>query len=94
MCKSGELLVRNQGKCRASYAFAATETIAAINAIYETNFFIPLSAQELISSSLTDTDGCSGSLESAFSYVKLNGVNFEWSYPYKNENSSISLPPL
>ena len=54
-CKSGEMLIRDQGFCSGSYAFATLDTLSTINAIYDTSFFIPLSPQEIISSSFEGT---------------------------------------
>jgi C1A family cysteine protease len=66
--------------------------LAAHNSIKKFGFFVPLSIQQVIDCSANDlTYGCRGGyLEGAYTYIQMNGVVLESSYPYTYMNTSIA----
>lgn len=60
-----------------------------MNAIKKYSFFVSLSVQQIIDCVDNGlTFGCNGGyLEGAFTYMQLNGVTTEQSYPYQSANS-------
>jgi C1A family cysteine protease len=81
--------IKYQGLCGACYAFSSADTFAAVNAINKYSFYVPLSVQQIIDCVDNGlTFGCSGGyLEGAFTYIQMNGINIEQTYPYASMNS-------
>jgi KDEL-tailed cysteine endopeptidase len=75
--------VRNQGRCGACWAFAATAAIESQLAIRPRgNMIVQLSQQELVDCDQTSR-GCRGGLaRNAFNYVTQNGIASWQNYPY------------
>ena len=82
--------------CGSCYAFATADAAAIIKALYsDLPYYIALSAQEIVSSYYEKTYGCKGgAFFSSFDYMIKTGLYYAWSYPYRNEASSIANAPL
>lgn len=76
--------IKNQGNCGACWAFSATGALEGLSKIAYNNLQ-SFSEQQLIDcSSSYGNNGCFGGyMESAFKYVKSNGITTETLYPYK-----------
>lgn len=86
--------IRDQKSCGSCYAFsicAAIESAILIN----TGHQVVLSPQQIVDCSGRSTIyknlGCDGGgIESSFEYVKLNGLESETDYPYRNRQSKCT----
>lgn len=76
--------IKDQGVCGACYSFATSDAVASLNAILTFGFFVPLSVQQIVDCADNGlTYGCHGGfLEGAYSYVQMNGLMTDYSYPY------------
>lgn len=81
--------VKNQGQCKASWAFAAVAVVESFFKFKGNSYDL---AEQLIidCSPKSGTSGCIAnvSLEDAMNYIKVNGTVMEYSYPYKAKNQT------
>lgn len=90
--KGAVLEVKNQGSCGSCWAFSATGALEGQNAIKH-NKTVALSEQNLLDcSSDYGNNACEGGLmNSAFEYVKENGITTEGKYPYTAQEGICSF---
>ena len=75
--------VKNEGNCKANYAFSAIGAIEGANYIWNRNA-VEFSVQQAVDcSSSYGNNGCSnGRMDNVFNYVRDRGINLWSSYPY------------
>ncbi|XP_064488074.1 procathepsin L-like [Ornithodoros turicata] len=85
--------VKNQGKCRSSWAFATTGSLEGQH-FRKTGKLVSLSEQNLVDCD-TRSFGCNGGTQfSAYLYIQSNGgIDTEESYPYTARNGSCNYDP-
>ena len=75
--------VKNEGACKANYAFSAVGAVEGANYIWNRNA-VEFSVQQVIDCSYSYTNnGCTnGRMDNTFSYIRDRGINTQASYPY------------
>ncbi|CAM0952110.1 unnamed protein product [Alopecurus aequalis] len=75
--------VKDQARCGACWAFAATAALESHNVIRRNTSLVRLSEQQLVDCD-TMSDGCNGGFAAgAFEYVRNNGLASSAAYPYR-----------
>ncbi|XP_063709085.1 uncharacterized protein LOC134837632 [Culicoides brevitarsis] len=78
--------VKNQGKgCRSCWCFTATGLIE-YEFYFRTRQIVELSAQELLDCTSKEYGCAMGWTQSAFEYIKHNGIHYDRDYPYNETN--------
>ena len=72
--------IKYQGVCGSCYAFATSDAVSAMYAIYKFGFNVALSVQQIIDCSKSGlTYGCAGGfLEGAYAYIQTNGLTINF----------------
>jgi len=87
--------VKDQGQCRACWAFATTGTLEALTA-RKTGRLVPLSEQNLVDCSRKYVNnGCNdGAMGRTYHYISDNGgINSQESYPYEGTEGPCRYQP-
>ena len=69
-------MIRTQGECGCCYAVAALDAYSSLMTIYDLDFYLPLSIQEVLDCTRNVmTLGCQGGfIQGAFAYMRQFGV--------------------
>ena len=73
--------VKDQKKCNACYAFAATSAVEAL-VKRKNRTSVSLSEQEILDCSKEDEDCVGGQPSTSLQYIVSNGISYESAYPY------------
>lgn len=81
--------VKNEGNCKANYAFSAVGAVEGANYIWNRNA-VEFSVQQVIDcSSSYGNNGCNnGRMDNTFLYIRDRGINLWSSYPYAGQLQS------